>query len=61
MDTMSIAALSVGMSQQRAAQDMGVAVLKMAMESSSENVGELLDEMQGSLDPNLGANVDIMA
>lgn len=61
MDTMSIAALSVGMSQQRVTQDMGVAVLKMAMESSSENVGELLDEMQGSLDPNLGANVDIMA
>ena len=61
MDTMSIAALSVGMSQQRATQDMGVAVLKMAMESSSENVGQLLDEMRESLDPNLGANVDLLA
>ena len=58
---MTFAALSVGMSQQRATQDMGVAVLKMAMESSSENVGQLLDEMQESLDPNLGANIDIMA
>ena len=61
MDTMSIAALSVGMSQQRATQGMGVAVLKMAMESSSESVGQLLDEMQESLDPNLGANVDLLA
>ena len=44
MDTMSIAALSVGMSQQRATQDMGVAVLKMAMEGAAENVGELPGE-----------------
>ena len=61
MDTMSIALVSVGMHQQQAMQDMGVSVLKMAMETSSESVGDLLGQMTESLDPNLGANIDIMA
>ena len=61
MDTRSIAALSVGMHQQQAMQDMGVSVLKMAMEASSGSVENLLEEMGESLDPNLGANIDIMA
>ena len=61
MDTMSIAALSVGMHQQQALQDMGTSVLTMAMDASSGSVENLLNEMEGSLDPNLGANVDIMA
>ena len=61
MDPMSIAAPSVGMHQQQALQDMGTSVLKMAMDASSGSVENLLNEMEGSLDPNLGANVDIMA
>ena len=61
MDTMSIAALSVGMHQQQAMQDMGVSVLKMAMEASPGSVENLLEQMRESLDPNLGANIDIMA
>lgn len=42
---MSIAALSVGMHQSQAAQDMGVAVLKMAMDTAESGTTELLDEM----------------
>ena len=61
MDTMSIALMSVGMHQQQAMQDMGVSVLKMTMETSSESVEDLLGQMTESLDPNLGANIDIMA
>lgn len=61
MDTMSIAALSVGMHQQQALQDMGASVLKMAMDASAGGVEQLLGEMTESLDPNLGANVDILA
>ena len=61
MDMMSIAAMSVDMHQARAMQDMGVSVLKMAMETSSESVEDLLGQMTESLDPNLGANIDIMA
>ena len=61
MDTMSIALMSVGMHQQQALQDMGESELKMAMETSSESVEDLLGQMTESLDPNLGANIDIMA
>ena len=58
---MSIAALSVGMHQSQAAQDMGVAVLKMAMDTAESGTTELLDEMAESLDPNLGQSIDMMA
>lgn len=61
MDTMSIAALSIGMHQQQAMQDMGVSVLKMAMEDSAGSVEDLLGQMTESLDPNLGNTIDIMA
>jgi len=58
---MSIAAMSVGMHQAQAGQDMGVAVLKMAMETAEAGPEELLEQMEVSLDPNLGALVDIQA
>ena len=58
---MSIAALSVGMHQSQTAQDVGVAVLKMAMDTAGSGTTELLDEMAESLDPTLGQSIDIMA
>lgn len=56
---MSIAAMSVGMHQSQTAQDMGVAVLKMAMDDTTEVTADLLDNI--AVDPNLGNNVDIQA
>ena len=58
---MSIASLSVGLAQAQTQQQLGIAVLKEAMETSSENVMELMEEISASLDPALGATVDIMA
>ena len=58
---MSIAAMSVSMHQAQAGQDMGIAVLKMAMETAESGPMELLEDMEQSLDPNLGALVDIQA
>ena len=55
---MSIAALSVDMHLAQTQQNFGVAVMKMAMENSTEQVEEVLQEL-GSLDPNLGNNIDI--
>ncbi len=55
---MSIAALSVNMHQAQVQQDMGIAVMKMAMESDVSMVDEAL-EMVESLDPALGNNIDI--
>ena len=56
---MSIAAMSVSMHQMQAAQDMGVAVLKMAMETAETGTEDLLAEL--AVDPNLGTMVDIQA
>ncbi len=57
---MSIAALSVDMHLAQTQQDFGVAVMKMAMETTTEQAEEVLQELD-SLDPNLGNNVDIIA
>ncbi|MBR6342997.1 MAG: YjfB family protein [Selenomonadaceae bacterium] len=56
---MSIAAMSVSMHQMQASQDMGVAVLKMAMETAETGTEDLLAEL--AVDPNLGTMVDIQA
>ena len=58
---MDIAALSVGMAEARTQQQLGISVLKEAMEASGENVMELMEGISASLDPALGATVDIMA
>lgn len=57
---MNIAALSVDMHLAQTQQNFGVAVMKMAMENSTEQVEEVLQELQ-SLDPALGNNIDITA
>ena len=57
---MNIAALSVDMHLAQAQQDFGVAVMKMAMNNTTEQAEEILQEM-GNLDPNLGNNIDIIA
>ena len=62
LDTsMSIAALSVDMHQAENMQNLGIAVLKKAMDASTEGVDELLDVVSGSLDHDLGGNIDVVA
>jgi len=57
---MAIAAMSVDMNQARVQQELGISVLKMAMEADSSVVEEALEVVE-SLDPALGNNIDIMA
>ena len=52
---MSIAAMSVDMSQVRFSQQFGISVMKMAMDTTEEAMGEMLE----SLDPAVGNNIDI--
>jgi len=52
---MSIAAMSVDMSQARFSQQFGISVMKMAMDTTEEAMGEMLE----SLDPAVGNNIDI--
>lgn len=56
---MRIAAMSVNMHQSQAMQDMGMAVLKMAMDTTEVAAEEMLEEL--AVDPNLGTMVDIQA
>ena len=57
---MAIAALSVDMNMAKTQQELGITVLKMAMESDASAVEETLQAIE-SLDPNLGNNLDITA
>ena len=57
---MRIAALSVDLNLAKTQQDLGVAVLKKAMEAENVGVEEALEVVE-SLDPNLGQNLDVTA
>ena len=64
---MDIAALSVGMSQIKLQQDLGISVMKMAMDQMGDQ-GNALTKMMGdtksmelAAEPYLGSNVDISA
>ena len=57
---MSIAALSVDMNLAKTQQELGVSVLKMAMEAQTSGVEEALEVVE-SLDPALGKNIDVTA
>lgn len=63
---MDIAALSTSLSQMKVAQEASTSVMKMAMDSgqaSMEKLTEMLDVntkiMEQSINPHVGANLDI--
>ena len=56
---MDIAALSMGLSQMQIAQEVGVSVMKMAMETSEVQVADLTKMMEQSVNPHLGGKIDI--
>lgn len=57
--TMSIASMSVGLNMMATQQELGISVLKMSMDSTDGSMDALLSMVSGSLDPNLGTQVDI--
>lgn len=56
---MDIAALSIGLSQTQLAQEVGVSVIKMAMETSEVQVADLTKIMEQSVTTHLGGKIDI--
>jgi len=62
---MSIASLSVGLSQYKTDQKLGVSLLKMSMKDMSNDVGELLpstsDTENMAVDPSVGSVLDVNA
>lgn len=64
MDIGNIASLATGMTQERAQQAVGVAVLKKALDIQASGAMALiaaLPPVQDSLPANLGQNIDIAA
>ncbi len=63
---MDIAALSMGLSQMKVAQQAGISVMKLAMEAAQGQTAELVQMletgtqgMEASVTPHLGANIDV--
>lgn len=63
---MDIGALSIGLSQMKLSQEVGVSVLKMAMDTPEAGVAGLLQVLETntkimgqSINPNIGGNIDI--
>ncbi len=62
---MDIALLSMSLSQMKVAQEAGISVMKMAMDTDkgqAAKVTQLLEsthQMERSLNPHLGGNIDI--
>jgi len=56
---MDIAALSISMSQASLGQQVGIAVAKLAMGSTTQNVEDLTKMMEMSINPNVGVNFDV--
>lgn len=63
---MDIAAMSIGMSQAKVQHEVGVSVLKMAMDTAQGNASDMakiMDELTMNMEsvtlPHMGRNIDI--
>lgn len=56
---MDIAALSMGLSQMQVAQEAGISVMKIAMDTATVQSNELTQLMEQSITPHLGGRIDI--
>lgn len=56
---MDVAALSVAMHQGKLQQEVGFAVMKKAMESAKANTDALITNLEQSVNPNVGRNIDL--
>lgn len=56
---MDIAALSMGLSQMKLANEVGASVLKMAMDSGESSMDGMVQMMEQSVNPHIGSSIDI--
>lgn len=56
---MDIAAVSIGLKQVQLAQAASTSVLKKAMDSAQNQAQDLLKIMEQSVQPQVGANIDV--
>ena len=60
MDVNSIAAMSMAMSQTQLLQDVGTAVMDMAMENQVMEVSQMTDSLESLVNPDIGGNIDLL-
>ncbi|MBQ9632975.1 MAG: YjfB family protein [Lachnospiraceae bacterium] len=60
MDVSGIASLSMYMSQAKVMQEMGTAVLGMAIEQATDQGQNAAAIMEASVNPDVGQNIDLM-
>ncbi|NLU08414.1 MAG: putative motility protein [Clostridiales bacterium] len=59
---MDITAMSIVMNQSKVQQNVGIAIMKMAMDTNNQTAAQIAEMMSDiSADPNLGNNVDFIA
>lgn len=56
---MDIAALSMGLSQMKLANEVGTSVLKMAMDIAQPQMEGITQMMELSVNPHVGSNLDL--
>ncbi|MCK9858893.1 MULTISPECIES: YjfB family protein [unclassified Paenibacillus] len=56
---MDIPAMSVALSQSKLMNEVGISVLKMAKDHSTEQSQQLIQMMAQSVQPHLGGNIDL--
>ncbi len=56
---MDIAALSMGLSQMKVAQQASISVMKIAMDNAKVQTADLTKMMEQSISPHVGGNIDI--
>ena len=56
---MDIAALSIGISQMKLAQQVSVSVAKLAMDSAKGQANDMVKALELSVQPHLGGNIDL--
>ena len=56
---MDIAAMSMGLSQMKLANDVGASVLKMAMDTGEGQMDDIMKMMEQSVNPHIGLSIDI--
>jgi len=56
---MDIAALSMGLSQMKIAQQASISAMKMAMDTAKVQTADLTKMLEQSVNPHIGGNIDI--
>lgn len=56
---MDIAAMSMGLSQMKLANEVSTSVMKIAMDTGQEQIDDMMKMMEQSVNPHIGSSIDL--